>query len=52
LKQGEAGKVLNLYVEPESYWLYTNTPSDNVRSQVAIAALGFDAGLTSLAGVS
>jgi type IV secretion system protein VirB4 len=52
LKQGDAAKVLNLQVEPESYWLYTNTPSDNVRAQAAIAALGFDAGMASLAGAS
>ena len=52
LKQGESAKVLNLHVEPESYWLYTNTPSDNVRAQAAIATLGFDAGLASLAGAS
>jgi hypothetical protein len=23
--------VLNLHVDPESYWIYTNTPSDNDR---------------------
>ena len=49
-KQGEAAKVLNLHVEPESYWLYTNTPADNRRTDAAIAALGFDAGLASLTG--
>jgi type IV secretion system protein TrbE len=49
-KQGEAAKVLNLRVEPESYWLYTNTPADNVRADAAVAAFGFDAGLASLAG--
>jgi type IV secretion system protein VirB4 len=51
-KQGSAAKVLNLHVEPESYWLYTNTPSDNVRAQAAIATLGFEAGLASLAGAT
>lgn len=29
LKRPDVAKVLNLHVEPESYWLYTNTPNDN-----------------------
>jgi hypothetical protein len=28
-------KVINLHVDPESYWIYTNTPADNVRLQAA-----------------
>ena len=27
----DVAKVLNLHVDPESYWIYTNTPSDNDR---------------------
>jgi hypothetical protein len=31
LKRPDVAKVLNLHVDPESYWIYTNTPSDNDR---------------------
>jgi hypothetical protein len=38
LKRPDVSKVLNLQVDPESYWIYTNTPVDNDR----LAALGGD----------
>ena len=31
LKRPNHAKVLNLRVDPQSYWLYTNTPPDNAR---------------------
>jgi hypothetical protein len=31
LKRPDVAKVLNLHVDPESYWIYTNTPIDNDR---------------------
>ena len=31
LKRPDHAKVLNLRVDPQSYWLYTNTPPDNAR---------------------
>jgi type IV secretion system protein VirB4 len=31
LKRPDVAKVLNLHVDPESYWIYTNTPVDNAR---------------------
>ncbi len=31
LKRPDVSKVLNLHVDPQSYWIYTNTPSDNDR---------------------
>jgi type IV secretion system protein VirB4 len=31
LKRPDVAKVLNLHVDPESYWIYTNTPNDNDR---------------------
>ena len=34
LKRPDVAKVLNLCVDPKSYWLYTNTPLDNARVQV------------------
>ncbi len=45
-------KVLNLDVDPRSYWLYTNDPNDNVRRDEAIAKYGFERGLDFLEGVS
>jgi type IV secretion/conjugal transfer VirB4 family ATPase len=45
-------KVLNLDVDPRSYWLYTNDPKDNTRRDEAIARLGFERGLDYLEGVS
>lgn len=31
LKRPDLAKVVNLHVDPESYWIYTNTPPDNAR---------------------
>ena len=33
LKRPDLAKVINLRVDPESYWIYTNTPPDNARLQ-------------------
>ncbi|MEO7888846.1 MAG: hypothetical protein ABIW19_02485 [Vicinamibacterales bacterium] len=35
LKRPDVTKVLNLHVDPSSYWIYTNTPSDNERLTTA-----------------
>ena len=45
-------KVLNLEVDPKSYWLYTNDPNDNARRDDAIRKYGFEGGLSYLEGVS
>ena len=44
-------KVLNLDVDPRSYWLYTNDPNDNTRRDEAIRRFGFERGLDYLEGV-
>jgi type IV secretion/conjugal transfer VirB4 family ATPase len=31
IKRPDFAKVVNLHVDPQSYWIYTNTPIDNVR---------------------
>lgn len=31
LKRPDVAKVVNLHVDPQSYWIYTNTPVDNAR---------------------
>jgi type IV secretion system protein VirB4 len=31
IKRPEFTKVVNLHVDPQSYWIYTNTPLDNAR---------------------
>jgi hypothetical protein len=31
LKRPDLAKVVNLHVDPQSYWIYTNTPVDNAR---------------------
>jgi hypothetical protein len=41
--------VVNLHVDPTEYWLYTNSPYDNVRRQVAFEKYGFERGLEILA---
>jgi type IV secretion/conjugal transfer VirB4 family ATPase len=45
-------KVLNLDVDPRSYWLYTNDPNDNARRDEAIRRFGFEGGLDHLEGVA
>jgi type IV secretion system protein VirB4 len=42
LKQADAAKVLNLFVDRESYGLYTHTPSDHARTTEAFATHGFN----------
>jgi type IV secretion system protein VirB4 len=49
LKRPNLAKVLTLNVDPRSYWLYTNTPTDNERAAAAFHEYGFDAGLDRLA---
>jgi type IV secretion system protein TrbE len=31
IKRPDLAKIVNLRVDPSSYWIYTNTPADNVR---------------------
>ena len=40
LKRPDLAKVVNLYVDPASYWIYTNTPLDNARVADARAEHG------------
>jgi type IV secretion system protein VirB4 len=49
LKRPDLAKVLNLNVDPRSYWLYTNTPIDNERVAAVFQEYGFEAGLDRLA---
>jgi len=49
VKTPELGKVVNLSVDPKSYWLYTNDPYDNRKRQQAFATHGFAKGLEVLA---
>jgi type IV secretory pathway VirB4 component len=49
LKRAEVAKVLNLTVDPRSYWLYTNTPIDNERVRAVFQEYGLEAGLDRLA---
>ena len=35
LKRPDLAKVINLHVDPQSYWIYTNTPLDNDRLHLA-----------------
>ena len=50
IKTPEIAKVVNLEVDPKSYWLYTNDPFDNRRRREAFEAHGFERGLEVLAG--
>jgi type IV secretion/conjugal transfer VirB4 family ATPase len=50
IKTPELAKVVNLSVDPKSYWLYTNDPYDNRKREEAFAVYGFDRGLEVLAG--
>lgn len=52
LKRGNASKVLDLNVDPKSYWIYTNTPIDNERVASVFRELGFAAGLDRLAATA
>ena len=41
--------MLMLSVDPKSYWIYTNTPTDNERVAAVFKEHGFEAGLDRLA---
>lgn len=49
IKQPEEAKLVNLRVDPKSYWLYTNNPQDNQRRLQAFERHGFQQGLEILA---
>jgi len=49
IKNPDMAKVLNLDVDPKSYWLYTNDPFDNRKRTEAFEAYGFEKGLEMLA---
>jgi len=49
IKTPELAKVVNLTVDPKSYWLYTNDPYDNRKRQEAFDTYGFEKGLEVLA---
>ncbi|MGH9162623.1 MAG: VirB4 family type IV secretion system protein, partial [Vicinamibacteraceae bacterium] len=49
LKRPNLAKVLSLTVDPKSYWIYTNTPIDNVRVAETFQQYGFEAGIDRLA---
>jgi type IV secretory pathway VirB4 component len=50
IKKPGLTKVVNLEVDPKSYWLYTNDPYDNRRRREAFEKYGFEKGLEILAG--
>src|SRR6266481_6842407 len=50
IKTPELAKIVNLTVDPKSYWLYTNDPFDNLRRREAFDLYGFEKGLEILAG--
>jgi type IV secretion system protein TrbE len=52
IKTPELAKVVNLSVDPKSYWLYTNDPYDNRKRQEAFTSYGFERGLAMLAGAA
>jgi type IV secretion system protein VirB4 len=52
LKRGSTSRVLELNVDPKSYWIYTNTPIDNERVASVFRELGFAAGLDCLAATA
>lgn len=48
LKRPQLTKTLTLQVNPRSYWIYTNTPDDNVRVDAAIRDHGWRGGIDHL----
>ena len=52
LKRPDVSKVLNLHVDPDSYWIYTNTPLDNERLRAATAGQDLRAAVGRLAAHS
>ncbi|MGA8101454.1 MAG: hypothetical protein WB869_04835, partial [Candidatus Acidiferrales bacterium] len=51
IKTPELAKVVNLSVDPKSYWLYTNDPYDNKKRKEAFETYGFEKGLGVLAAI-
>ena len=49
IKQPHGSKVLNLKLDPESYWLFTTNPYETKRRDEAFAAYGMTKGLAVLA---
>jgi type IV secretion system protein VirB4 len=49
LKRPGLAKVVNLHVDPESYWIYTNTPLDNARLDAATAGASLTDAVNDLA---
>jgi type IV secretion/conjugal transfer VirB4 family ATPase len=52
LKRPDLAKVINLHVDPESYWIYTNTPPDNARLQALGLGDDIRAAVTRLAAAT
>jgi type IV secretion system protein VirB4 len=52
MKRPNLSRVLELNVDPKSYWIYTNTPIDNERAASVIGELGFAAGVDRLAATA
>ena len=49
IKRPDITKVINLNVDPVSYWLYTSDPMDNLKKKEVIARHGLTEGLQILA---
>ena len=49
VKRPDLAKVVNLTVDPKSYWLYTSSPYDRERRREAFEQHGFENGLEILA---
>lgn len=45
IKTPDLAKIVNLDVDPRSYWLYTNDPYDNKKRREVFDAYGFEKGL-------
>jgi type IV secretory pathway VirB4 component len=52
LKRPRSSRILELSVDPKSYWIYTNTPIDDDRVASVFRELGFAAGLDRLAATA
>ena len=48
LKRPDMSKVLNLNVDPRSYWIYTTNPYDQAKKREAFERHGFEEGLNTL----
>jgi type IV secretion system protein TrbE len=49
VKTAQRSKVLNINLDPNAYWQYTNSPYDNERRRQVIEQHGFEGGLKVLA---